>query len=98
MNAIMQYVPCQTVRYASFASGAVVAYTGFDTFFAKHGAPPAVHYALAGLAPEMIVRLQAGQTKLPVDYEGFCAAAYGYAGAMALPLVTDMARRIGLRL
>ena len=98
MNAVMQYVPCKTVRYASLASGAVVAYTGLDTFFARQGAPKAVHYALAGLAPEMVVRLQSGQTALPIDYEGFCAAAYGYLGAMALPMATDLARRIGLRL
>tara|TARA_B100000579_G_C22747098_1_gene812103 strand:- start:439 stop:738 length:300 start_codon:yes stop_codon:yes gene_type:complete len=99
MNTIRGMIPCQTVRYASLATGAAVAYTGMDTYFAKMGAPKAAHYALAGLAPEMIKRWQDGNINhLPMDYEGLCAAGYGYMGAMALPMLTDLARKIGLRL
>ena len=93
--AIMNMVPCKTVRYLSFGSGAAVAYLGLDTQFAQFGAGKGMHYLLAGLAPEAVVRMQSS-AGLPLDWEGACAAAYGYAGAMAVPMVITVARRVGL--
>tara|TARA_Y100001972_G_scaffold118034_1_gene157696 strand:- start:1584 stop:1946 length:363 start_codon:yes stop_codon:yes gene_type:complete len=96
---IMSQIPCQKVRYASLASGAIVAYTGMDTYFANMGANKAVHYMLAGIAPEMLERFNNNAAMaIPLDMTGFCAAAYGYAGAMALPIARDLLGRIGMRI
>lgn len=95
MNALYGMIPCQTVRYASLASGALVAYSGMDRTFPQ--LPPAVHHALAGLAPEVLARMQAGsvgQSAIPLDYNGLCAAGYGFAGAMALPYALRILRPI----
>lgn len=76
-------IPCQTVRYMSIAGGATVAYMGLD---ATLPLPKWVHYAAGGLVPEVAARMQGGENRmqLPLDYEGACAAAYGFLGALAV--------------
>ena len=86
-NTLLSAFPCKTVPIASVAAGAIASYTGLDTFFAKQGAPPAVHYMLAGLAPEYVARMQKGDTGLPLDVGGLCAAGFGYLGGVGLPYV-----------
>ena len=93
---VMSYSPiCKEVKYGALAAGALTAYTGMDRTIAA--LPPAAHYALAGLAVESWDRFsRKGSMGVPLDTAGACAAAYGYAGAMALPFARQLLGRAGI--
>ncbi len=75
-------------RMTSAFAGALVATTGSDTMFAAFGAPPALHYALAGVVVDVSCR-GVGTFVDPLVETAMSGFA-GYAGAMIAQSVLPM--------
>jgi hypothetical protein len=57
-----------------------------------------VHHVVAGVVPQIAAKAQNNQQPFALDYELMCAGAYGYLGAMSVPMVIYAARKIGVSL
>ena len=73
---------CANQHALSFASGAAVAATGLDRLFTGFGAPPAVHWALAGAAADYYCK----QVFAPDANTAMCLAS-GYAGGFVATML-----------
>ena len=77
MDYIKEQLQCNN-EYKSVLAGAATAVTGLDRAFVAFGAPPAVHWALAGFATDVYCKGEIDYTRLVL-----CGAG-GFVGGMAI--------------